>query len=325
MRNAQESVTDPLLNSRPMNRREFTRALGAGVFSSVLTPSIVHATAPPAVAITMDDFAPLAADERTAEARTRSILAALRAHSIKAGLFVVGKNVESALGQRLLKLWDDEGHLIGNHTYSHRDYTTTEFADYTADVLRCELLIKDRSRFRRLFRFPYLKEGKTADTRDRMRSWLANRGYKNGAVTIDASDWYIDERMLNKLSTTPSADTRPYRDYYLQHILNRSIHYDGLATRVAGRGVSHTLLVHHNMLNSLYLGDILEQYKRRGWRLIDAEQAFDDPVFNELPKVLPAGESLALALALQSGKTRRERYPAEDGDYEAPKMDRLGL
>ena len=273
----------------------------------------------------MDDFAPLGTDELVAEERTRAILAALRTHSIKAAIFVVGRNVDSVLGQRLLKLWNDEGHIIGNHTYSHRDYTATDFFNYTSDVVRCEALIKPHSQFRRLFRFPYLKEGNTAERRDRMRTRLAEHGYKNGAVTIDASDWYIDERMAKTLAADPRSDTSRYRDYYLQHILDRSLHYDRLATLATGRSVSHTLLVHHNVLNSLYHGDILEQYKRQGWKIIDAEQAFTDPAFDEHPAVLPAGESLALALALEKGQARRERYPAEDGDYEAPKMDRLGL
>ncbi|MES1263028.1 MAG: polysaccharide deacetylase, partial [Peristeroidobacter soli] len=87
----------------------------------------------------------------------------------------------------------------------------------------------------------------------------------------------------------------------------------------------HTLLVHHNVLNERYLGDILDQYKRKGWTLIDAEYAYQDPVFNEKPSVLPAGDSLVLALAIQSGKMKRARWPSEDGDYEAPNMDRLGL
>ncbi len=75
----------------------------------------------------------------------------------------------------------------------------------------------------------------------------------------------------------------------------------------------------------LYLGDILDQYKRLGWKLIDAERAYTDPIFNEKPDVLPAGDSLVLAVALQAGKTKLPRSPPEDGVYEAPNMDRLGL
>ncbi len=158
-----------------------------------------------------------------------------------------------------------------------------------------------------------------------MRAFLAEHGYKNGAVTIDASDWYIDDRLRKRLGADAKADTTGYRDYYLQHIADRSTYYNDLSARALGRSVKHTLLVHHNLVNELFLGDILDQYKRLGWKLIDAERAYTDPIFNEKPDVLPAGDSLVLAVALQAGKTKLLRSPPEDGVYEAPNMDRLGL
>lgn len=308
-----------------MNRRELTKLLGTGLLASALTPSIGLAAAAPQVSITMDDFSLFGADEPTAEKRNQAILSALRAHSIKAALFVAGRNVDTVLGQRLLKPWNDEGHIIANHTYSHRFYPDSDFRQYSADVLRCHALIKDYRQFRPLFRFPYLKEGKTAGQRDQMRSFLAEHGYKNGAVTIDASDWYIDDRVRKRVSNDSKADTTGYCDYYLQHILDRSKYYDDVSRRGLGRSVEHTLLVHYNELNALFLGDLLDQYKRQGWKLIDAEHAYTDPVFSETPNVLPAGDSLVLALAVQSGKIKRPRWPAEDGELEAPNMNRLGL
>jgi peptidoglycan/xylan/chitin deacetylase (PgdA/CDA1 family) len=308
-----------------MNRREFTKLAGSSALACTVMPRIGLAAVPPQVSITMDDFSFFGADEKTAEKRTQAILSALRAHSIKGAIFVAGKNADSALGRRLLKQWDDAGHIIANHTYSHRFYPDSDFSVYSADILRCDALIKGYPQFRRLFRFPYLKEGKTAEQRDRMRTFLADQGYRNGAVTIDASDWYIDDRLRKRLDSDSSADTTGYRDFYLQHIRDRSAYYEGVSLRAVGRSVKHTLLVHHNVLNALYLNDILEQYKRQGWKLIDAEEAYTDRVFDEKPNVLPAGDSLVLALAIEAGKVERPRSPAEDGEYEAPAMDRLGL
>lgn len=308
-----------------MKRREFTQLLGTGLLASAVAPRMALAAVAPQVAITMDDFSLFDADEQTAEKRNQAILSAFRAHSVKAAMFACGTRVDSPFVQRLLKQWNDEGHIIANHTYSHRNYAKSDFAEYTADFLRCEALIKGYPQFRRLFRFPYLKEGDTAEQRDRMRAFLAEHGYKNGAVTIDASDWYIDMRLTKRLAADSKADTTGYRDYYLQHIKDRSNYYNGVSLRALGRGVKHTLLVHHNVLNGLYLGDILDQYVRQGWKLIDAEQAYTDPVFDETPDVLPAGDSLVLALAIQRGKARRARWPTEGDEIEAPKMDRLGL
>src|SRR5262245_11044241 len=106
----------------------------------------------------------------------------------------------------------------------------------------------------------------------------------------------------------------------------RSVYYDDLSRRALGRSVKHTLLVHHNLLNKLFLGDLLTMFERKGWKLIDAAEAFTDPVFAAEPKILPAGESILWALAKESGKFDRDlRYPGEDSVYEKPKMDRLGL
>jgi hypothetical protein len=44
------------------------------------------------------------------------------------------------------------------------------------------------------------------------------------------------------------------------------------------------------------------------------------------PDVLPAGQSLVWSLAKADGRFGKQlRYPGEDGDYEAPKMDAAGL
>jgi peptidoglycan/xylan/chitin deacetylase (PgdA/CDA1 family) len=307
-----------------MNRRELTQLFATGLVAATLAPRAAFAARSPRVSITMDDFNVRDLDATVAAKRNDAILAALRAHSVKAAIFVCGWYIDSPEKLALVKRWSDEGHLVANHTFSHRNYANADFDEYAADILRCEALIKDLPRFRRLFRFPYLKEGKTAEHRDRLRAFLAEHGYKNGAVTIDASDWYIDDRLRKRLAADPSANTAGHRDYYLQHIADRSRFYDEVSRKALGRSVSHTLLVHHNLINERFLGDVLAQYRELGWKLIDAEEAYRDPVFDRQPDVLPAGDSLVLALAVEKGMVR-PRWPSEDGVYEAPAMDRLGL
>ena len=113
-----------------MNRRELTKLLGTGLLAAAIAPRIGLRCRAPQVAITMDDFSLFDADEPTAEKRNQAILSALRAHSVKAAIFACGKNVDSPLGQRLLKQWNDDGHIISNHTYSHRNYASSDFRQY---------------------------------------------------------------------------------------------------------------------------------------------------------------------------------------------------
>jgi peptidoglycan/xylan/chitin deacetylase (PgdA/CDA1 family) len=316
-----------------MNRRDFTKLIGltglATGFSSI--PAVVANGArkpAPQFSITMDDFHWQNAVKLTAAERNRSILDTLRAHSIKAMLFVIGSNVEEAEGKQLLTAWDQAGHAIANHTYSHRNLNapTMDVTWYQDDILRAEALLKDFPRFRKYFRFPMLKEGDTAAKRDAIRDFLAQHGYRTGHVSIDDSDWLIDQRLTARLKTDPQADVKPYRDYYLEHIWSRAQYYDSLARRVLGYPVKHTLLVHYNLLNGLFLGDLIALFKSKGWQPIDAEEAFGDPVFAAKPKILPAGESIIWSIAKEKGMLAKSaRYPAEDGDSEAARMKKLGL
>ena len=317
-----------------MNRREFTYSLGLGVLAIGIGGIKLSGAAPekkqqPKIAITMDDFNWNHSVKLTPDERNRAILGVLNAHGgLKAALFVAGKFADNEKGKELLREWDRSGHMIGNHSYSHKylnsGSVTTEV--FTADIIKCEAVLQNFPHFEKRFRFPYLKEGETAIKRDAVRSFLRQHGYSIGHVTIDASDWAIEDRLSRRLTKEPSADLKPYREFYLSHMWERAVYYDDLAQKALGRSVKHTILMHYNLLNALFLGDLLDMFKSKGWKLIDAADAFADPVFTAEPKIVPAGESIIWAIAKESGKFDSQlRYPGEDSEYENAKMDKLGL
>jgi peptidoglycan/xylan/chitin deacetylase (PgdA/CDA1 family) len=311
-----------------MKRREFTKVFGSGALALTVSGLSHSATASkPQVAITMDDFDVSKLSKSEAEKRTGAILSALRSHgNLQAAGFICGRRVDNDNGPIVLSAWDKAGHLICNHTYSHWYFHNRSVQEFSEDILRAEPLIKNYSHFTKRFRFPMLKEGNTIERRDGLRAFLKAQGYQQGYVTIDASDWYIDDRMTARLKQAPGADLQPYRDFYLNHIWERATYYDDLSRKVLGRGVKHTLLIHYSLLNEHFLGDLLTMFERRGWQLINAETAFKDEVFEREPKILPAGESIIWALAKESGKFEKLlRYPGEDDVYEKPKMDKLRL
>ena len=312
-----------------MNRRQFTKILGLSAAALTMSrPAGAQPSETPQISITMDDFNWQNAVYQSAVARNRSILSTLNAHSIKAALFVVGRNVENEEGQQLLDEWNKAGHLIGNHTYSHQNLNSPsmKLETYTADIAKAETLLKTFSRFQKYFRFPMLKEGDTAAKRDGVRTFLSEHGYRVGHVTIDTSDWVITSRLSDRLAKDPSADVKPFRDFYLEHMWDRAQYYDSLARRVLGRPVKHTILMHYNLLNGLVLGDLIEMFKSKGWKFIDASEALADPVFSAKPEVLPAGESIVWALAKANATIAPSlKYPAEDGNDVVEQMKKLGL
>src|SRR5215831_2434610 len=286
-----------------MNRRQFNKLLGLSALALQAPRSLRAAAAPaPQFSITMDDFNWRNPVYLTAVQRNQSILKALALHQTKAALFVIGRNADDPSGMRLLGPWNEAGHLIGNHTYSHRSLNSDiTAAEYEKEIIRTEAVLIGLKQFRKVFRYPALKEGNTAAKRDEVRAFLKRRGYRIGHVTIDNSDWIIDQRLTARLQKDPQADTKPYREFYLEHMWDRAQYYDALARQVMGRPVKHTILMHFSLLNGLFLGDLIEMFRSKGWQLVDAEEAFTDAIFRAEPKTLPAGESIVWALAKEKG------------------------
>lgn len=245
---------------------------------------------------------------------------------LKAVFFVTGSNKTDEKGRFLLESWNAAGHRIGNHTYTHPSYNNAKitFEDFEQEFLRTDSIISHYSHYIKLFRFPYLKEGNTAEKIALFRALLQENGYANGHVTIDASDWAIDSRLRKKLKNNPSADLEPFKQFYLEHLYERAIYYEKLAYDLTGRHIHHTLLLHHNLAAALFADDLIAMFRAKGWAIEDAETAFKDEIFQSLPANVPAGESLIWALAKQTGQYEL-RYPAEDETYERARMDALGL
>ncbi|HOY06675.1 MAG TPA: polysaccharide deacetylase family protein [Saprospiraceae bacterium] len=256
------------------------------------------------------------------------LLQNLEKEGVKAVFFVTGKNKMDEKGKFLLKSWNDAGHSIGNHTFTHPSYGSDEvtFEMFREEFLKTDEVIRPYSNYVKLFRFPYLKEGKTPEKISKFRACLQENGYRNGYVTIDASDWCIDARLQKRLEKQPKADLDPYREFYLDHLYDRALYYENLAQQITGRHIHHTILLHHNLAAALFADDLIAMFRTKGWEIVPATEAFKDPIFGEQPTNVPAGESLIWALAKQSGKFEKVlRYPAEDEPYEKDSMDRRGL
>ncbi|MGB2620706.1 MAG: polysaccharide deacetylase family protein [Candidatus Acidiferrum sp.] len=305
----------------------FARSLHAHAPQVGATSPRPSNTQPPQLALTLDDpKLKLDTGLQWPDANSR-VLKALDSRSVRAALFVCGMRVDESDGAKLLSSWDHAGHMICNHSYSHLNYCgPTSYPDFAVDFLKNEKVIAPYQNKKLFFRYPFLKEGDTADKRDRFRALLKESGYRVGHVTIDTSDWYINERMTDRLAKQPKASIEPYRDYLIAHLLDRVAFYRNLAIDVVGRDIRHTLLLHFNTLNALVLPDVMAAFETAGWQWIDASLAYQDEVFQRLPKTLPAGESLVWALATETGRYKgRLRYPGEDGVYEEPKMNALNL
>lgn len=312
-----------------LNRREILYGVAAG--TAVAMTGCAHGPVTVAdeglrFAVTIDDFSMGDGPLMSGAQKHEAILRALAGAGVQAAGFMTGKYIDSDVARPRVAAWADAGHLIGNHTYRHAYYGGANPGDLGADIDDVARLIDGYATYRPLFRFPYLAEGRTVAARDAMREVLRARGLSNAYVTLDASDWYVNDRLIKRLTREPDADVAPYRDYYVTHILARAAVYDRLARDVLGYSPPHNLLIHHNLATALSLPAVFEAFAAAGWTAIDADTAFAHPVYQSQPDIAPAAHSLIWQLAKADGRfENRLRSPGEDGPYEKPAMDALGL
>jgi len=130
----------------------------------------------------------------------KMILSHLEKENLKAVFFVTGSNKLDKKGQFLLKSWNNKGHRLANHSFTHPNFNFEKNTShlFENELIKTDAIISKFSNSIKLFRFPYLKEGQNQSKVDSIRNILAENNYLNGYVTIDASDWYVNQRLIKK-------------------------------------------------------------------------------------------------------------------------------
>jgi polysaccharide deacetylase family sporulation protein PdaB len=126
------------------------------------------------VALTFDDVP----DPRF----TPQVLDILKAKRVRATFFVVGTRAGKHPG--LVRRIHREGHNIGNHSYSHPDFSKLSLEKMKEQISRAEQEIAGIVGFRpRLIRPPY------GEIVPRQLEWAKRRGYTVVNWNVDSSDW----------------------------------------------------------------------------------------------------------------------------------------
>jgi peptidoglycan/xylan/chitin deacetylase (PgdA/CDA1 family) len=254
-----------------------------------------------------------------------ALLHQLKEANIKAAIFLTVKDKN---GERLnlVRKWGEQGHMIGNHTVTHPYFPSSKVSlnDYEKEVLGCDSVISKMPGYSKRFRFTFLKEGDTEEKRDGFRAFLKSIGYKPAPVSIDASDWYYNSVLHDLLKKNPKADLAKFKEVYLHHLWSRACYYDSLSNIVLGRSAKHIILLHHNLINAMFLNDAIKMFREHKWKVIDAKESFEDPLYEMKPNTLPAGESILWALAKEKG-LEGLRYPGEDDTYEKDYLKQAGF
>ena len=213
----------------------------------------------------------------------------------------------SAFQFGLLKSWINNNLEIGNHTYTHSDYNTTTFNDYSLDILKGEAvtkkILKEKGKMIKYFRHPYLHVGNTKAKADSLSDFLVNHGYTVAPVTIDNEDY------LFALAYKRAQDKKDYPlklkigTDYINYMEKKVQYFEKEANRLFGRDIRQILLVHASSLNSDYVDSLAFMFRRNNYEFISLDKALEDNAFkSEISKYGNWGISWIDKWAMSQGK-----------------------
>jgi len=105
------------------------------------------------------------------------------------------------------------------------------------------------------------------------------------------------------------------RQIYLDHLWKSVAFYDQMARQVIGRSPKHVLLLHENDLAALYVDDLAQLLRDKGWKIISPVEAYDDPIAANAPDVLLNNQGRIAAIAKADGYAGPFGQESEDEEF----------
>ncbi|WP_286235680.1 polysaccharide deacetylase family protein [Thalassotalea sediminis] len=253
------------------------------------------------IAITFDDGP--RADTRlfTGKERTAKLIKNLQKAKVEDALFFITTGHINEQSKARVNAYTNAGFHLANHSHSHFSAHNTALDTYLHDIAKAKNILAGFDNVLPYYRYPYLHEGKDRKTRDRIRQHLQSLGYKNGYVTVDNYDWYMDRLLQNALADGKSVDYEKLKQAYVSILWEAIRFYDDIGQSVLGRSPKHVLLLHENDIAALFIGDLVAKLRAEGWQIISAQEAFQDPIATEVPDVLFNGQGRVSAIAKSKG------------------------
>lgn len=268
------------------------------------------------ISLTFDDAPTPDSVLMTGAERTQKLIAALKLADVPDALFFVKADYINPQTAGRLTQYADAGFHLASHSFTHQSANQLGVNAYAQDAYKAHLALKPFANVLNYHRFPFLHYGKDLAEINQLQNLLGELGYKDGYVTIDNFDWYISSLITKAAEEKKTINYEKARDFYVKSLYESIEFYDAIAKKSLKRSPRHVLLLHENDAAALFLGDLIQHLRSKGWKIISPQQAYKDPIAKSFPAVAFHKQGRVAAIANSKGVPEAElRHPSENENY----------
>ncbi len=257
--------------------------LSVFAFLNLFKPTIALAKE---IALTFDDAPGETTLHFTPEQRTDTLIQKLKSNNVPPVIIFANPcngGDQPYILKQIRKL-SEGGHIIGNHTCSHPRLDKVGFEYFTQDVKKAESLMGPTLSFPKLFRFPFFNEGTKSKLRDQIRQWLKDHSYRNIPSSIDNEDPIFSAKINEAKAKGKNVNYEKLKPLFIEHILAGAEYGERLALENLGYSPKHIILLHQKDATVLFIDDLVKELRQRGWTIVSAVDAIEDPLYRMEPK-----------------------------------------
>lgn len=218
-----------------------------------------------------------------AMARSQMLVRNLQTAGVPQAMFLIKTEYLGAKNRARAALYSDKGHLLVNGGHNHSLVSKSDLYAYEIGILKANRMLAAYAGYKKHIHFSYLHEAGDFNIQRGLIEFLRERGYLpafTGFIPARGIDAYIDQLYQKKVRNNRRVDMAALEKAYIQLLLQPLQQQDEYLFNMLGYSPRQVLVIQENDLAAYFIVGLVDELIARGWTMIAAEKALNDPLMN---------------------------------------------
>lgn len=220
-----------------------------------------------------------------AMARSQMLVRNLATAGVPQAMFLIKTEYMGDKNSGRVALYSDKGHLLVNAGHNHSLVSKSDLYAYEIGILKANRILEQYPGYKKHVHFSTLHEIGDSGIQRGLTDFLIERDYRPAFTGFNNSrgiDNYIDQLYQKKISKNRPVNMSALEKAYVELMVQPLQRQDEYLFNMLGYSPRQVLVIQENDLAAYFVVALVDELVARGWTMIAAEKAMDDPIVNPI-------------------------------------------